>query len=157
MKGVFSLRTPNDLLNKLKYDYEALEKDKNNPYLAFNFFVTAEHMLDWVYPGYSNKSKRTSERDSEVLLQVCSHLATGAKHFVAEAKHHDTVSSSVQKRPSNPLAGPLGGPFVIKRNISGLYVNLEDKAAMVLGTSIKAVDLAKRVLEYWQSHEKFTN
>ena len=155
MKGVFSLRTPKDLLDKLKYDYAALEKDKTNPYLAFNFFVTAEHMLDWVYPGYSNGSKRTTERESEILLQVCSHLASGAKHFVAEAKHHDTVLNSVRKRPSNPFAGPLGGPFVIKRNISGLYVKLEDKAAKVLGSTIKAVDLAKRVLEYWQSHEKF--
>ena len=66
MKGVFNLRTPIDLLDKLKYDYAVFEKDKNNPYLAFNFFVTAEHMLDWIYPGYSNKGKRTALRDSEV-------------------------------------------------------------------------------------------
>ncbi len=156
MRGLFSLKSSSDLLDKLEYDYSALEKDKNNPYLAFNFFVTAEHMLDWVYPGYSNKSKRTSERDSEVLLQVCSHLATGAKHFVAEAKHHGSVSGSVQKRPNNPFYGPFGGPFVVKRNISGLYVNLEDKAAMVLGPTITAIDLAKHVFEYWQSHEKFS-
>ena len=111
--------------------------------------------MDWVYPGYSNKSKRISVRDSEVLLQVCSHLASGAKHFVAEAKHHDTVSGSVRKKPSNQMEGPFGGPFVIKRNISGLYVNLEDKAAKGLGSTIKAVDLANIVLEYWQSHETF--
>lgn len=156
MKGVFNLRTPIDLLDKLKYDYAVFEKDKNNPYLAFNFFVTAEHMLDWIYPGYSNKAKRTALRDSEVLLQVCSYLASGAKHFVAEAKHHDTVSGSVKKRPTNPLVGPFGGPFVIERNISGLYVNFEDKAAKDLGSSIKAVDLADQVLKYWQSHEIVT-
>ena len=58
MKGAFTLQTPHDLLEKLESDYDALMQDRNNPYLAYNFFVTAEHMLDWVYPGYANKNKR---------------------------------------------------------------------------------------------------
>lgn len=153
MQGLFSLHTPKDLLNKLEHDYSLLESNRNNPYHAFNYFVTAEHMLDWVYPGYVNKAKRTSERESEVLLQVCSYLASGAKHFVAEARHHNSVSGSVQKRPNNPFAGPLGGPFVLKRNVSGLYVHLEGESESVLGSTINAVDLAKQVLMYWQSHE----
>jgi len=157
MKGAFTLQTPHDLCAKLESDYEALMQDRNNPYLAYNFFVTAEHMLDWVYPGYANKNKRQSERDSEVLLQVCSHLATGAKHFVAEAKHHNSVSNSVRKRQSNPLAGPLGGPLVLRGGISGLCINLDGDAKEVFGSSVHVLRLAKLVLDYWKGHKVFAN
>ena len=50
MAGVFDLRNPDDLLKKLEWDYKALMGDQGNSYLAFNFFVTAWHMLEWVYP-----------------------------------------------------------------------------------------------------------
>ena len=157
MEGAFTLRTPRDLFKKLESDYNALVNDRDNPYLAYNFFVTAEHMLDWLYPGYGNKKRRQSERESQVLLQVCSHLATGAKHFVAEAKHHGSVSGSVRRRPVNPLVGPLGGPLVYKSGVSGLYINLDGEAKKQLGPRIHVVVLAKQVLDYWRNHEGLAN
>lgn len=157
MKGAFTLQTPHDLFSKLEYDFEALSQDRNNPYLAYNFFVTAEHMLDWVYPGYTNKNKRQSERDSQILLQICSHLASGAKHFVAEAKHHNTVSNPGRKRCWNPLGGPLDSPLLNPFGISVLCVNLDGEAKEVFGRSIKVLDLAKLLLDYWQKHEMLTD
>ena len=64
-------------------------------YLAFNFFVTAEAMLDWIYPGYSNKKHREDEkRKKEVLLQITSHIASGAKHFTHLSNHHNSVKAT---------------------------------------------------------------
>lgn len=154
MQGIFSLQSPKDLLAKLQSDYEALCVEPGNSYLAYNFFVTAEHMLDWVYPGFANKGKRQAERDSSVLLQICSHLASGAKHFLAEAKHHDSVKESGRRRRWNPLAGPLEGPFVPKMALSGLLVDLDGEAQETFGSSVRASKLAEDVLNYWSHHKK---
>ena len=91
MKGLFQLTTPGDLLAKLKHDYQRLLENPKNPYTAFDFFVTAEHMLDWVHPGAAGKNARTAERNSHTILQIVSHLATGAKHMVPEHPRHGSV------------------------------------------------------------------
>ena len=61
MKGIFELNTSRDLLEKLRFDVRQLENDPTNTYLAFNFFVTAEHMKDWLYPGKANKKARSGK------------------------------------------------------------------------------------------------
>ena len=157
MQGVFTLTSARDLLTKLEHDYELLAKSPNDPYCAFNFFVTAEHMLDWVYPGNANRDARTQARQQEVLLQVCSHLASGAKHFQVEAPHHTSVKGTVVRR-GNPLRSPLlHSPLLHGGGIPGLCINLEGDAKDVLGTSVRAAALAKKVLDYWHSHEVFAS
>jgi len=94
MRGFFLLRTTNDLLQKLEWDFKKLKQHPIDVDLAFNFFVTAEHILDWKYPGRANKSNRKKLHNAEVLLQVTSHLASGAKHFNVEAKHHTSVKDT---------------------------------------------------------------
>lgn len=51
---IFSLDTSTDLL-KLKHDYERIKMDPTDQYVAFDFFITAEHIIDWVLPGIENK------------------------------------------------------------------------------------------------------
>jgi hypothetical protein len=69
-------------------------------------------MLDWIYPGATGKSRRSAERNSEVLLQVVSHLATGAKHMVPEDPRHRSVQhADVAHTPygqGHYGAGPYG-------------------------------------------------
>ena len=60
LAGIFDLKTPKDLLEKLGRDLERLRAAPNDTDHAFNFFVTAEHMPDWLHPG--NKGKRDRER-----------------------------------------------------------------------------------------------
>ncbi len=50
-KAWFELRTPADLLAKLKADGERLRAEPADSHAAFDFFVTAWHLADWVYPG----------------------------------------------------------------------------------------------------------
>src|SRR5687768_13797633 len=84
MKGLVHLQSAHDLLAKLRHDYARLREAPNDPYVAYDFFATAEHLLDWVYPGSVGRATRMAERDSHPILQVVSHLATGAKHMGPE-------------------------------------------------------------------------
>jgi hypothetical protein len=64
-------------------------------YAAFDFFVTADHMLDWILPDYAGQSQaqaRKLRREGNRLLQVASHLGNGAKHFRVTARHHTAVN-----------------------------------------------------------------
>src|SRR5688572_9588972 len=94
-RGFATLQTPKDLIAKLRHDLRRMESDPDDVYAAFDFFVTAEHILDWLYPDApdaSQKRKREKARSSTRLLQITSHIASGAKHFVALGKHHSSVT-----------------------------------------------------------------
>lgn len=152
MRGFGSLNSAKDLLKKLEADFEGLRAAPTDTYLAYNFFVTAEHMLDWLFPGdvgTEGPSDRAKERKSQVLLQVVSNLANGAKHFEPNPERHDTVSH-VDESGSSFGEGSFGvGPYG-----GGLIVTLENKAAEQFGPSVSALSLAERMLEYWRSHPR---
>ena len=103
MSGIFDLSSPAGLREKLKRDHAKLKAEPTNTDLAFNFFVTAEQMLDWVYPKNINKQKRIDAKNTSALLRVCSHLANGAKHFEVENRHHDSVKSSEARSMLDPF------------------------------------------------------
>jgi len=111
-------------------------------YAAFDFFVTAEHIVDWRYPA--NKSAREKLRASSPLLRITSHLANGSKHFEATANHHRSVARTEKSR------------YIEKGYIKPgyfhepLFVHLTPDEAHELGTPIlEAVALARQVLEFW--------
>jgi hypothetical protein len=45
----YDLKTPRDLLRKLEREHDRWKADPLNVDLAWNFFVTAEHLPDWIY------------------------------------------------------------------------------------------------------------
>lgn len=150
MKGIFSLTTPVDLFRKLERDFELMQRDPTNQDAAFNFFVTAEHMVDWLYPGYEKKKQREEFRNNEVLLQVTSHIANGAKHFQVQAKHHKSVAKTGQ---TGYFAGYFPKGYFSKGYFpEWLFVELTGEAAAKMGKSIRVNDLAKAVLEFWRDH-----
>jgi hypothetical protein len=156
MKGTFELKSPSDLLEKLRFDARELENDPTNTYLAFNFFVTAEHMKDWLYPGQSNKAIRERLEKTSILLQVCSHVANGAKHFQIEAKHHRSVVETAK-------AGGYWGANYWASNYwprsyfakGALTIVLQGDAEQQLGPSIGALELAQRIVEFWTHRPEF--
>jgi hypothetical protein len=157
MKGIFELKTPHDLLKKLKYDLEQLKLQPRNSYLAFNFLVTAEHMKDWIYPGRENKNIRENLENGSALLQVCSHVANGAKHFQVEAKHHKSVKDTRKTGgywgASYWASGVFAGSFWGK---GALVVQLEGEAETQFGSSIGVVDLAERIVSFWESRPELS-
>ena len=145
MPGVFELRSPADLLAKLGRELERLRTAPNDVDHAFNFFVTAEHMLDWLHPGNKGKARRAEIRKAEPLLQLVSHLASGAKHFDYLSSHHQSVARSgmVRRHPS----------FKMRRMMPDqLQVQAVGAAGLAVGGSgIPVIELAERVYAYWKA------
>jgi len=151
-EGFFKLRTPADLLEKLKYDCSRIERDSRDVYAAFDFFVTAEHLLDWKYPdvgGDANTRARTDLRKNESLLRVTSHLANGAKHFKTTASRHTSVDDAYMHKADFDPADFDPADF---DTTDRLVVDLAGDDAMVLGPEISVLDLARRVLDYWEDN-----
>ena len=146
--GLFDLKTTPDLLQKLEHNLERMEVSPLDQYAAFDFFVTAEHMIDWVYPdeaGHRKRAERKALRDSSVILRVCSHIANGAKHFRAVGSHHDSVSGT-EHVPGGYVGGYRGG-------YGGcLYIQFDGDAAAEFGLETSALELARATLNFWRTH-----
>jgi hypothetical protein len=149
MTGLFSLVSALDLRQKLHHDFEALCANPFDPYIGFNFFVTAEHLLDWQYPGDANKLHRTNARKSELLLQIASHIASGGKHFIVEGKHHTSVACT--RNQQGWFGSYFGRYFGSYFGRVGMMVELDGVAASTFGKSVSTVALAEKLVGYWDS------
>ncbi len=146
-QGLFSLQNVSDLLQKLEFDFGRLQRSPVDTYAAFDFFVTAEHMLDWQHPGDAHKKRRTQERRKEVLLQICSQIASGAKHFKAESPQHQSVKSSREENGGFDRNAFQNNVFDVGR----LVIELEGDAAAVLGSPVAVPALAAKILNLWRN------
>jgi hypothetical protein len=144
-QGLFELQTPADLVRKLRHDLERMANSPQDQYAAFDFFVTAEHILDWIHPD--NKAARESLRSSSPLLRITSHLANGGKHFQAKAAHHQSVTGTEKDRyveEGYVEEGYFEEP---------LLIHLSEKEATEMGTpQIDALALGRQVLEFWSKN-----
>jgi hypothetical protein len=43
------LRTPKDLIRKLEHDFDRVEKWPSDQCAVFDFFITAEPIVDWIF------------------------------------------------------------------------------------------------------------
>jgi len=146
--GIGTLETPRDLLEKLRHDLARMHSDRGNSYAAFDFFVTAEHMIDWVLPGEANRQQRRDLRSKQILLQIASHIANGSKHFITEARHHHSVQHvDVAYSSEVGLDTSVVGPLVLQ-----VYVVLDGDAARAYGRTVAATDLAEKIVAYWGSY-----
>jgi hypothetical protein len=147
MAGFFDLKTPVDLLCKLKRDYAKLEQDDGDIDAAYNFFATAENMPEWVKGG-GRQGKRFKHmlQQQELLLTLVNELATGAKHFTSD-KHRPAVPSMTRGgwvEPGWIEPGWVEMPLV---------VHLSQTQATQLGQEeLHVRDLAGRVLAFWQAY-----
>jgi hypothetical protein len=146
--GFASLRTPQDLLAKLHHDRARIEAAPSDPYPAFDFFVSAEHLTDWVAPGLAKKEARKQLRGSAIALAITSHIANGSKHFVSELTHHRSVSD-VEATPDWVEAGWVQSGWI---ETGELIITLEGAAANELGTSIGIRELADKLLAWWDAY-----
>jgi excisionase family DNA binding protein len=157
MEGFLDLETPMDLFHKLEREYERWRQDPVNTDLAWNFFVTAEHLPDWLARADSQalggKSINTF-KEANPLLRICSHLANGGKHF--KAKEHTSVQQIVRVRTVRVTQGPGGDNSLttISEDPPRLevYVTPKEQAALGWSTSYgSALGLAAQILEFWRN------
>jgi hypothetical protein len=149
-QGLFELQTPQDLLEKLQREYRRLEQAPLDQDVAFNLFITAEHIPDWLYPGDRgsvNAEIRSKLKKSNNYLVVCSDIANGSKHFKVNPDRHHSVSGTSIKGAFDSNA------FDNKAfDVARLVIDLDGEAANQLGSSIDAIELAHEVLEFWKSY-----
>ena len=133
--GFFELETAHDLYNKLCWEFKNLKEHPQDMRVAFNFFVTAEHIPDWLNSkGIKNQP----------LPRICSHLANGAKHFHTKDKH--TAVKSAWKDRYVEKGYVEEGYF-----LDPLMVELDEKLAVKanLENPIEVEHLAEEVINYW--------
>jgi hypothetical protein len=142
--GLFELNTPRHLLGKAIHDIERLRVNRLDTYAAFDFFVTARHIPDWLY--LDNSTKRDALFGQHVELRICRHLADGAKHFLVTHPRHEQVSATV--RTHDVWGGSWGGSWASRWGKNELMIHLDpaDVDTKKLGSSISALDLAEMVL-----------
>jgi hypothetical protein len=145
-KGFFELLTPQDLFAKLERDLIRVQSNPLDVDSAFDFFATAYHLLDWLYPGNTNKHRRAKIENDAMLLQVASHLANGSKHFEATAPKHKSVERAV----SRPGPFQMGAFQADAFDVGELVVHLGGNTALHLGTSISVVELAGKLVGFWR-------
>lgn len=138
--GFFELNTPEDLLLKLDEEYEELVKNPCDARSAFNFFVTAEHLPDWLQSkGIKN----------QLLPKICSDLANGAKHFQLRPGKARAVAGTTKDRyveEGYVEEGYFADPLIVE---------LEAEATTALGASrIEVLDLASKVHTFWHDYFK---
>ncbi len=121
MKGFTpKLQCPGDLLEKLKWDLRRLEESSSDVYAAFDFFVTAEHIPDWI----NDKSIKKGND----LLMVVSHVANGAKHFEVSKKRHKSVTEIELRTDPWPDESGVSGEHIREKGTrekgtEGLNIN----------------------------------
>src|ERR1700730_8909407 len=143
-KGFFELQSPQDLLRKLGHDSDRVKKSPMDSYAAFDLFVTAYHMLDWLHPGDSNKATRKQMESDNNILQVVSHLANGSKHFQV-TRHHVVKENIIHEGAFDPNV--FGSNAF---DVGELRVELDGDAAREFGSSTGVLELAAKALRFWE-------
>jgi hypothetical protein len=141
LNGFFSLRSVHDLLDKLEHDYKRLQSaDPTTPaaqYAAFDFFVCAEHLADWL--SNERGGSLTSHR-SYADGALVSHVANGAKHFRVDVDRHKTVRDTATK-------GAYQDRAFQPNSFQGATLVIELES----GGSVAANEVASRVISHWRT------
>jgi len=141
-QGFFSLQSAPDLLAKARSDLAELRSCPTDPYLAFNFFVTARHIPDWLFPGDDHAQKALFNRHVE--LRVCRHLADGAKHFQLTAPHHTQVLSTTERQ--GPFDPAMFDPAAFDTGSLIVQLSPQDAIDIGLDASVAVLSLADLVM-----------
>lgn len=139
------LQTPHDLLRKMSRDLDRMRLSPGDSFAAFDFFVAAEAIVDWLWPG--DRKRREAARRLEPARTV-SHLASGAKHFEATEPRHASVLdvSAVPGRGTSVLGRAILGQMQLgSKGHPSLVIRMAD------GQTIEAISLAASVLAYWEA------
>jgi hypothetical protein len=119
---------------------------KKNPLsedAAFDFFVTARHVPDWLEA--QGLGSAAALFNQFVELRICRHLADGAKHFSATHAMHKQVQG-LAKTPGTFQANAFQ-PDAFQTG--GLEIELDpaDQATLSVGPRINAIHFASQVID----------
>jgi len=70
LKGFASLQNPEYLLSKLGFDFDRMKKKPEYSYAVFDFFMTAEHIIDWILPDTREQKRRTERTEFRIITSI---------------------------------------------------------------------------------------
>ena len=146
--GFFELTTPRHLLAKVQHDLDRLRKNPVDIYAAFDFFVSARHIPDWLHPNDPTLSKALF--DAHVELRVCRHIADSGKHFrVTHGMHKQVLHTT---RTTDAWGDSWGRAWGNSWGKSALVVELDpaDPDTSILGQKIDVLKIAEKTLTVLQ-------
>jgi len=141
--GFYGIKTANDLLAKAKRDYDKLKSEHSNIDLAFNFFVTIEHMPDWLK---MDRQQKKSIKNNSHVLRVCSHLASGIKHFEPFDDYNSVKSTQADSVYEEGIYEESVYDRWLTINLDGDEINKFQK------NHVTAVELGEMVISYWDNY-----
>ena len=150
-KGLFELQRPVDLVRKLRHDLERMKTSPLDQFAAFDFFTTADCVVDWLHPDRKvfrdNAAARKALRDSSAVLRIASHLANGSKHFHVTAHHSITGTEKSRYVDEGYVEeGYFHEPLVV-------HLAQEEARELTSATAtIEAIALAELLVEFWSRH-----
>jgi len=150
MRGLFDLRSGDDLCAKLEHDYARVCSDPADAFSGFDFVVTSWHLLEWRYPGNGARAQREELCLHNPILRVCEHLAVGAKHFEPRDPKLDAVAETHRDAvwARGVWAPGTWAPGVWKDD---LVVRLDGAAKDALGESLTMKQIADLVMAFWKA------
>ncbi|MFO0243634.1 hypothetical protein [Gemmatimonas sp.] len=156
-QGVFALRTPEDLLGKLRHDVHRLLENHTDSFAAFDVAVAGYHMAEWI-EGSSRRNPR--ERvDGELVLSVARAIANGAKHFETRDPINDIVQNS--DRHVIRIEGGINGGAINSHAVNGTalhsWMEIELSPSISNSTGRRtwvAHEWAAQLLAYWEAEFK---
>jgi hypothetical protein len=133
--------------------------------MAWNFFVTAEHLPDWALKTkpkvLGGKSKNKFKREHP-LTRVCENCANGAKHcvpdVVAKDKRNISVDDTGCEMTSVCEDDVFEDDIFEKWPVLVVYLTPDEVAEFKkfgfepIGAKIEVPRLATRILEFWRNH-----
>lgn len=138
--GLGNLRDAKDLYAKLQHDNARLKSSPADEYAAFDFFVTAYHLLEWLYPGDAGGTQRKAHLDSDVNLQICRDIANHSKHW--QANTVKTFKDVVATEGGFQRNAFQANAF----QVDSLVVELNEESATRFGKSIEVIELANKIM-----------
>jgi hypothetical protein len=151
--GIFGLNQPEELLDKLEHDFERLQDDMGQQvmlYTAFDFFVTAYSLVDWVKKHKSLTQAQVDALYQEMLIKICADLANGSKHFQLTKPPKTTLTT----HSSSPVFEPgVFEPGVFQDDWQAwVKLSASEAAAAGVPTTCPVMTLATEVLAHWRRY-----
>jgi hypothetical protein len=143
--NILNIASWQDLLKKCQSDFERMRASPLDSYASFDFFVTARHVPDWMYPD--DKAGSNGLFDAHVELRICRHIADGAKHLVLTSSMHKQVQGAYETHSmfGNMFGNLFGNTF--GENALCVGLDATDPDTRKYGSSITSLKLADEVLK----------
>jgi hypothetical protein len=151
-EGIFGLSRPDELLNKLEHDFQRLQADDGQQmmlYTAFDFFVTAYSLVDWLQNSGERTKAEVKVLRGQMMTKICADLANGSKHFQLTQKPKTTLTTHA----APPAYSSAFAPRQFQTQWSACIKLRADEAQAAGVPEICPIrELAPKVLAHWRSY-----